>query len=95
MIARLDQREAPTGSGYLSRRSDSCRTDANDRHIGVARGRDRAERRRCRKGGRARDETSPTNEHGFQIVSASRHCPMKHAPAIGSAPLLRFRSPRA
>ena len=84
-IARLDQREAAARGRDLSRRRDARRARADDRHIGFARGRGRAERRRRAKGGCAREEISPTDEHGFQIVSAARHCPIKQPLAIASA----------
>ena len=46
MIARLDQREPPPGRRDLSRRSNAGRARADDRDVGFARARDRAERRR-------------------------------------------------
>ena len=87
-IARLDQREAPARGRDLSRRRNARRARADDRHIGFARGRGRAERRRGAKGGCAREKISPTDEHGFQIVSAARHCLINQRLAIACA--LRF-----
>ena len=57
-VARLEQREAPARRRDLARRRNSRRARADDRHVGLARGRDRAERRRGGKRRRARDESA-------------------------------------
>jgi hypothetical protein len=74
-VAGLEQDVAPPSRGDFARCINSGGARPDDRHIGLARGRDGAERRpggdRCR----ARDKSAPIERHGFRMIARTRTLP--------------------
>jgi hypothetical protein len=85
-VVRLEQDVTPTRGRHFARRSDAGRARADDRDVDLARGRDGAKRGPRGNRRRARDEIATIERHGFRIISAPPHCPIKRGTAKDLSP---------